>query len=60
MKRFNLKFNVGKVKYLVSYHDGQKRHKDGSDFFDIVSFKNKQKLNNFVSALLIDGYKQEN
>jgi hypothetical protein len=60
MKRFNLKLNVGKVKYLVSYHDGQKRHKDGSDFFDIVSFKNKQKLNNFVSALLIDGYKQEN
>jgi len=56
MKRFNLKHNVGKVKYLVSYHDGEKKHKDGSDFFDIACFKNKQKLNVFISSLVKHGY----
>lgn len=56
MKRYNLKYNVGKVKYLVSYHAGIKKHSDGSDFFDIASFKNKKKLNSFVSELNKQGY----
>lgn len=56
MKRFNLKHNVGKVKYLVSYHNGERKHKDGSDFFDIVCFKNKVKLNSFIKDLLQQGY----
>ena len=56
MKRFNLKHNLGKVKYLVSYHDGEKKHKDGSDFFDIACFKNKVKLNAFINGLLKQGY----
>lgn len=56
MKRFNLKFNVGKVKYLVSYHDGIKKHDDGGDFFDIACFKNKKKLNDFTKDLLQQGY----
>lgn len=56
MKRFNLKHNVGKVKYLVSYHDGVKKHKDGSDFFDIAFFKNKVKLIAFMDDLMKQGY----
>lgn len=56
MKRFNLKHNVGKVKYLVSFHNGEKKHKDGSDFFDIACFNNKQKLNVFTNNLLKQGY----
>lgn len=56
MKRFNLKHNVGKVKYLVSYHDGVKKHKDGSEFFDIACFKNKVKLNAFMNDLMKQGY----
>ena len=56
MKKFNLKHNVGKVKYLVSYHDGEKKHKDGSNFFDIACFKNKVKLNKFINNLLKQGY----
>jgi len=56
MKRFNMKYNVGKVKYLVSYHDGQKKHKDGSDFFDIATFKNKKKLEIFIKSLESVGF----
>jgi hypothetical protein len=56
MKRFNIKYNVGKVKYLVSYHDGEKKHKDGSDFFDIGCFKNKQKQIKFTNNLIKEGY----
>jgi len=56
MKRFNLKHSVGKVKYLVSYYDGEKKHKDGSDFFDIACFKNRIKLNAFINELLKQGF----
>jgi hypothetical protein len=56
MKIFNIKHNVGKVRYLVSFHNGIKKHKDGSIFFDIAIFKNKKKLNEFISYLLKNGY----
>ena len=56
MRRYNLKHNVGKVKYLLSYHDGVKTHKDGSDFFDIATFSNKSKLAIFIKSLQIAGY----
>lgn len=56
MKRFRTQFNVGKVKYLVSYHDGQKTHNDGSDFFDIACFSNKRKMEVFITGLLASGY----
>jgi hypothetical protein len=49
-------YNVGKVKYLVNFHDGVKKHKDGSDFFDIKCFKNKLKFNAFVKDLEKQGY----
>jgi hypothetical protein len=44
--------NIGKVKYLLSYCDGVKQHKDGSPFWDIVCFKSKKKLYNFISELI--------
>lgn len=56
MKRFNVKFNVGKVKYLISYHDGEKKHKDGSDFFDIKTCNSKKEFNKKKDELLKDGY----
>jgi hypothetical protein len=56
MKEFRLKHNVGKVKYLVSYHDGVKKHKDGSKFFDIACFQNKVKLRAFTQSLVSQGY----
>ena len=56
-KRYNQKDGVGKSKYVISYHDGKKKHKDGSDFFDIQTFRNKKDLAKFVNALHKGGYK---
>jgi len=56
MKIFHIHFNVGKVKYVVNYHDGIKKHKDGSNFFDIKTFSNKKLFNKFQKDLLSDGY----
>ena len=38
VKRFYLQYNVGNIKYLVKYHTGETKHKDGSDFFSIIDF----------------------
>lgn len=56
VKRFNTMTNIGHAKYVVNYHDGTKKHTDGSDFFDIDIFKNKKKFNEFVQSLINDGY----
>lgn len=58
-KRFRQKNGIGKSKYTVSYHDGEKKHKDGSDFFDIKIFKNKQELEAFKKDLLSKGFVAE-
>ena len=55
-KRYYQKDGIGKAKYTISYHDGKKTHKDGSDFFDIQIFKNKKDLAKFVNALHNAGY----
>ena len=55
-KRYNQKDGVGKSKYVISYHDGKKKHKDGSDFFDIQIFRNKKDLAKFVNTLHKSGY----
>ena len=55
-KRFNTMSNIGRAKYVVNYHDGIKKHNDGSDFFDMAIFKNKKKLNAFINDLYRDGY----
>jgi hypothetical protein len=57
-KEFNTKFNVGKAKYVINYHDGIKKHKDGSNFFDIAIFSNLKKFNTFKANLIMTGYVQ--
>jgi hypothetical protein len=37
-KRFDTMMNVGKAKYVVNYHDGKKKHSDGSDMKDVRIF----------------------
>jgi hypothetical protein len=59
-KRFKRQDGIGKAKYTISFHDGRKKHKDGSDFFDIKIFKNKKDLSNFVGTLVKKGYKLTN
>jgi len=47
---------IGKAKYTVNFHDGMKKHSDGSDFFGIEIFKNKKKRDAFVKSLRAAGY----
>lgn len=56
MKRFNTQMNIGKAKYVVNFHDGEKKHRDGSDFFDIEIFKNKRLFEKFINGLKRQGY----
>ena len=59
-KVFNIQYNVGKAKYVVNYHNGFTKHEDGSPFFDIATFANKEKFEVFKQSLLTKGYKQTN
>ena len=52
-------YNVGKAKYVINYHNGIKKHKDDSPFYDINIFKNKKYFNSFIKKLLLEGYKKE-
>lgn len=56
MKKFYIQNNIGKAKYVVNYHDGVKEHADGSEFYDVVIFKNKKALNAFLYELRYCGY----
>jgi hypothetical protein len=56
MKFFHQIDNVGKAKYTVNFHDGKKKHKDGSDFYDIKIFKDRSKLTAFINELKTQGY----
>ena len=49
--KINIQYNIGKCKYVVSYSYGDKKHKDGSEFFDIAIFKSKVKMNKFITKL---------
>ena len=53
-------YGVGKIKYLINFHDGIKTHKDGSPFYDIKTFKNKKLLNAFIKTLKLKGFNQNN
>jgi hypothetical protein len=56
MKAYNTSINIGKSKYVVSYHDGIKKHDDGSPFFDIKIFKRIDNWRKFVKDLEKNGY----
>lgn len=56
MKTFNTQANIGRVRYVVNFHDGVKTHKDGSAFFDTRCFSNKRKQDAFIRALRRAGY----
>lgn len=43
--------NVGTSKYVVSYSAGTKKHQDGSEFYDIKTFSNKEKKEQFIKEL---------
>ena len=55
-KTYRKNYNVGKCKYLPSYHDGEKTHGDGSPFFDVALFSNKKLFLKRERELLAEGY----
>ena len=57
VKLYNTTFGVGTAKYVVNFHDGIKRHKDGSRFYDIRIFSNKKGMEKFIKELEKEGYK---
>jgi hypothetical protein len=58
-KVFKVNPAIGKSKYSISSHDGVKKHKDGSDFFDIKTFKNKVDLEKAIKDYTSKGFKME-
>lgn len=55
-KTYRVQYKVGKARYLVSFYDGVKTHKDGSPFFDACIFSNKAKMRAFTKMLEENGY----
>ena len=60
MKQFNVAYNIGKAKYIINSHDGEKKHTDGSEFFDIHLFSNKKLFQSKQKELIKQGNKQTN
>jgi hypothetical protein len=56
MKTFRETMNVGRARYVVSFHNGEKKHPDGSPAFDIAIFSNKVEKNRFIKELITKGY----
>jgi hypothetical protein len=56
MKIFYVQNNIGRAKYVVSYHDGESKHKDGSPFYGMAILKSKGALAAFVQKLYAQGY----
>lgn len=56
VKCFYTQENIGSAKYVVNFHNGNKQHDDGNDFYDIKIFKNKKKFNDFQKELKVEGY----
>lgn len=54
--RFKINPQIGKVRNSVSFYRG-KKHKDGSDFWEIAIFSRKTDLRKFISQLKKQGYK---
>lgn len=55
--QYTINPQIGRAKYSISYHDGTKKHKDGSDFWDIKIFKTKKDLikwteTNYLSTMI--------
>jgi len=59
MKKFYVQYNIGKSKYVINFHNGISKHSDGSEFYDIEIFKNKDKFKKFIKKLEKEDYVYE-
>ena len=56
MKHYYTQYNVGRVRYAVSFHGGEKKHSDGSPFYDLRTFSNRRDHSRFIASLKKQGY----
>lgn len=56
MKTYYEQNNVGRARYLLSFHDGVKKHRDGSPFFDVKIASNKRQHQKNINELKRQGY----
>lgn len=59
MKQYRLNHQIGSTKHSVSFHDGEKTHRDGSPFWDLKITRTKRDKLRFVKALAADGYTEK-
>lgn len=58
MADYHVQYNVGRCRYVVNFHDGEKTHADGSPFYDVRIFGSKRDLARFTSELRRAGYEE--
>jgi hypothetical protein len=58
-KAFKINPPIGSSKYSISAHNGVSKHKDGSDFWDILIFKNKADLERRAKYFRGENYIEE-
>ena len=56
MKLYRTYNQIGKAKNVICFHDGKKKHDDGSPFFDMAILETKRKFNAFLDQLKEKGY----
>ena len=56
-KEYEIQYNVGKARYVVTYCTGENRHNDGSLACDIKILNNRVECNRFERELKNNGYK---
>lgn len=59
-KNYCVKYNVGRIKYVLNYHNGKDKYSDGSPFYDVALFRNKSALSEKIRELENDGYVERN
>jgi hypothetical protein len=57
-KNYYVMYGIGKCRYVVNFHDGEKTHTDGSEFYDVHIVSNKRELSGFVAELRASGYSE--
>jgi hypothetical protein len=55
-KDYYVMYGIGKCRYVVNFHDGEKTHADGSEFYDVRIASNKRELGGIVAELQRTGY----
>lgn len=55
-KTFRVQHRIGTARHVVSFHDGEKTHRDGSAFFDARICRNRRNLKAFTRGLVEQGY----